>query len=213
MISFCTMVYNRWSTLKRLLDSLTQMTNADFEVVVVDLGSTDVDLKKELPRFHMKSRLRIKKTAANGKINRAAGRNLCAESSRAGAEDIMFFVDADMLVPPDFCKTIRAHVQKGRCFFPICYSLHKDKPAVVQGNVSHHRKDAGKLANGWWRKEGWGNFGILRSDYELLGAWDEQIGKTYGGEDNNIRDRAHKLFEVSRFNCPGFFHQWHPPNR
>lgn len=213
MISFCTMVYNRWSTLKRLLESLSNMTDNDFEVVVVDLGSTDVDLKTELPRFRMKSRLRIKKAAVNGKINRSMGRNLCAESSRAGATDIMFFIDADMLVPVDFCRIIRENVKPGQCFFPICYSLHQGCPAVVKGNTSHWKKNAAAIANGWWRKEGWGNFGILREDYAKLGEWDVHIGKTYGGEDNNIRDRAGKLFHVSRFNCPGFFHQWHPPNR
>jgi glycosyltransferase involved in cell wall biosynthesis len=213
MISFCIMVYNRWSTLEKLLATLNAQISRDFEVIIVDLGSKDVDLKAELPKYQMKSRLAIHPIAKGGKINRSAGRNLCVKASRAGASDILCFVDADMLVPNNFCQLVAGNVAAGTCFFPICYSLHEGKPAVVRGDLSHWRKNAGDFAHGWWRKEGWGNFAILRSDYEQLGAWNEKIGQTYGGEDNEIRDRAHKLFKVRRFNCTGFFHQWHPPNR
>lgn len=187
-----------------MLASLSAQISRDFEVIVVDLGSTDVDLKRELLKYPMKSRLAIKPLAKGGKINRSAGRNHCVRASRAGESDILFFLDADMLVPNNFCQLVMSNVSPGTCFFPICYSLHEGKPTVVEGNISHHRRNAGQYANGWWRKEGWGNFGILQSDYKQLGAWDENIGKTYGGEDNNIRDRAHKLFTVRRFNCPGF---------
>lgn len=214
MISYCVMVYNRWSTMQHLLASIRELRDQDHELILVDLGSTDVNYKEVLATSQVRSRLLVSpKVMEGGKINRSVGRNLAASASRAGAGDIVFFLDADMLIPENFNQLVRENVSPGACFFPICYSLHQDKPREVKGNVSHWVRGHAEKANGWWRKEGWGNCGFTRADYQKLGAWNEDIGQTYGGEDNNVRDRAYRMFKCNRFNVPGFFHQWHPPNR
>jgi hypothetical protein len=217
MISYCISVYNRWSTFQHLLQSLSQLVDRDYEVVIADLGSTDVDLPKVLPAFKFPSvRCAGGKLAPTGKVNRSLGRNAAASLSNAKPLDILFFLDADMLVPPNFCNLVLQNVTAGECFFPVCYSLHQNKPAIVCGDaryVTRQSKNTNSSINGWWRKEGWGNCGFVRRDYVKLGGWDERIGSTYGGEDNNIRDRARSLFKLHRLNCPGFFHQWHPPNK
>lgn len=213
MISFCICVYNRWSTLRPLLTSMSRMTSRDYEVLIADLGSTDVDLRKVMAQFKFPGgRCRRAQLAVRGKINRSAGRNMAVQMAAAKDEDILFFLDADMLVPPNFCELVQAHVGREECFFPICYSLHRHRPPIVRGDAVRWSKHLSG-ANGWWRKEGWGNCGFLREDYARLGDWNEVVGRTYGGEDNNIRDRARELFTINRFNCDGFFHQWHSPNQ
>lgn len=212
MISYCVMVHNRWPVLQKLLASCRAMIDRDYEIVIVDLGSTDVRLAQQ---FAGQSQIRIipGPSPKGRKINRSVGRNIAAQAAAAAADDILFFLDADMLVPATFGQIIRANVGPGECFFPICYSLHQHKPAIVRGNVDQWQKHPERLSNGWWRKEGWGNCGFLRRDYAKLGEWDETIGRKYGGEDNNVCSRAKQLFKMNRFNCHGFFHQWHPPNR
>lgn len=215
MISYCVMVYNRWATMQHLIASLQTLEATDHELILVDLGSTDIDYREVLKASGIQSRLILFPAGRNeaGKINRSMGRNMSANSSRAKADDILFFLDADMLVPKNFNWLVKASVSPGNCFFPICYSLHEGKPREVKGNVSQWVRDCGSRANGWWRKEGWGNCGFTLADYRKLGSWNEEIGQTYGGEDNNVRDRAQAMFKMNRFNVPGFFHQWHPPNR
>lgn len=202
MISFCACIKNRADNLKRLIASLEEMDAIiPFELIVADFQSTDATLKSwEQPTFP----LRVV-TMSSPYFNRSQGLNRAASLARG---DKLFFIDVDMLVPRLFLHMLDANVQDGQCWFPICYSLHKDKPAEVKDSSRHASK-----ANGWWRTEGAGMCGFMKKDFEAIGRWDEKIGETYGKEDNEICRRAADKLTRIRERCPGLFHVWHPTTR
>lgn len=91
------------------------MLEDDVELVIVDYGSNDIDLR------HFKITL----IETYSPFRRAAGCNLAAANASG---QILFFIDADMIAPFDFNKTIYQKVKLGQAYFPICFSLNKDKP-------------------------------------------------------------------------------------
>lgn len=208
-IAFCVALYNRWDTFRQLLASLAALEDPyDFELVVADFGSTDKDVKDAMASTRFVSRVGVTK----GDFNRSVGRNAAAAHTMVDDDGILFFVDADMLVPPNFCELIRKSVQPFNGYFPICYSLYEGKPAFVYDDEPPPGGDHGwkpRRANGWWRTEGKGNCGFTKKDFLDLGGWDESLGTTYGDEDVNLYSRASKKFTLHRPRVPGLFHQWH----
>jgi glycosyltransferase involved in cell wall biosynthesis len=201
LISFCCTIKNRADKLTGLVRSLAAMENAEpFELIVADYHSSDGSLREILTCSFPTVLL----TLRGGHFNRSQGLNAAA-SQAAGT--LLFFIDADMLVPTDFATQIREKVRDGNSWFPICYSLHQGRPAKVQ-------KDSRRMhrgVNGWWRKEGKGNCGLTRSDFDKVGKWDERIGVTYGKEDGDFCRRVCKSgIHGERGNCVGLFHVWHP---
>jgi len=112
---------------------------------------------------------------------------------------ILFFIDVDAIVPAGFDKLLTNKISNGVSFFPICYSLFRDKPPEIAGN------------NGWWRHEGFGFCGFTKSDFSHL-LWNEKY-KKWGGEDDDIYKRANRKLKVIRERCPGLYHIWHGKNR
>jgi glycosyltransferase involved in cell wall biosynthesis len=167
-----------------------------WELVVADFASDDANLAEMAPG---------KLVQVNSQwFNRSKGLNTAAAAAKYAK---LFFIDVDMLVPQTFVSIIDTQVQPGQCYFPICYSLHKDKPPII----SHDSKDPNK-ANGWWRKEGCGMAGFCKSDFDALGGWDEGIGKSYGKEDGELYRRSITLTRI-RTKQPGLFHVWHPTSQ
>jgi glycosyltransferase involved in cell wall biosynthesis len=211
-ISFCMALKNRWENLQHCLPSLMALSqHGPMELVISDFQSTDIHAPDV-----MRMMTDIPTVVGRGPedFNRSLGLNVAARNSSGGYDDLLFFLDADMILPPNFCQLLRQRVQRGRCWFPICYSLYADKPREVDGDEpppgGDHRH-VPQAANGWWRKEGQGMCGFTRGDFLALGGWDEEIGKTYGKEDNDLFRRANEHLTVIRENCPGLFHLWHPP--
>jgi glycosyltransferase involved in cell wall biosynthesis len=90
-------VYNGEKTLPATLASLARLEDPNFEVILVDDGSTD--RSAELIRRHGFKLVRLRE-------NRGAGtaRNVGA---RVAEGDILAFTDADCIVPPDWLARIR----------------------------------------------------------------------------------------------------------
>ena len=203
-ISYCTAIKNRASNLDRLCQSLSALTDTNFELVVCDFDSTDditdVLTNKPFPVTYVK--------VNDPFFNRSQGLNIAAEYASAKTEDIVFFIDVDMIVPSDFNDTMRSIVKDKVCWFPICYSLHADKPIEVYKDSRHKSK-----ANGWWRKEGKGMCGFTQENFATV-RFNENVGISYGREDGDICRRCIKQFnfDVVRGNCAGLYHLWHPTN-
>ncbi|KAH3759585.1 26S proteasome non-ATPase regulatory subunit [Pelomyxa schiedti] len=89
---------------------------------------------------------------------------------------IMFAIDVDMLIPPNFVNLILSKVVKGRNFFaPVPWSLYEGMPVTM---------DEG---SGWWRETGYGNAGFFVSDGIANDAYVQDINKhDWGSEDEHL---------------------------
>src|SRR5262245_14968568 len=90
-ISVVMPVYNAEATLEECLTKLGDSAFEDFEVVVVDDGSTDRS-KEILTRFP------VRVVPSSGRVGPAAARNLGAQVATG---EYLFFIDSDVMVRPD----------------------------------------------------------------------------------------------------------------
>lgn len=205
LVSYCTAVKNRAESLYRLCGFLEKLEDPHFELVIADFASTDANLVEKLRPFQFP----IQVVYLTGFFNRSRGLNQAAAAVAGDDKDLLFFIDVDMYVAPDFNRRVRQHVKPGQCWFPICYSLHKGKPIAVYKNTKQPKR-----GNGWWRVEGHGMCGFTCGDFRNKVRWNEQIGRTYGKEDGDMTRQAGRAgLRRLRENCDGLFHIWHPKQR
>ena len=107
MISVIIPTYNEKENLEDCIESLGFQTLNDFEIIIVDDGSTDTTLQmlrganKTLPNFHFYEQ----------KHNGAgAARNLGAKHAKG---NILIFVDVDMTFDKNFLKKLVEPIEKG----------------------------------------------------------------------------------------------------
>ncbi|MCS7161703.1 MAG: glycosyltransferase [Bacteroidia bacterium] len=98
-------VFNRPEELHELLDSLTQQTWRDFEVIVVEDGSTHT-AQAVVERFADKLNLRYLKQPNRGP---AAARNAGASQSQG---EYVIFLDSDCFCPPPYLATLAERLQQ-----------------------------------------------------------------------------------------------------
>ena len=99
-ISVIIPVYNRPHELAELLESLVHQTNKNFEVIVVDDGSTD---KSDMVVEHYKDQLPVRYFY---KENSGPGQSRnygCAQSNA----DFFIFFDSDCVIPEDYFESLR----------------------------------------------------------------------------------------------------------
>lgn len=188
MISFCCALMNRGGNFTKLYSSLLPSIKRDHELVVADFGSDDIQLSDFSVRvvslalpFRRSQALNATAAAANG--------------------DVLFFIDADMLVLDDWDDIVLRNVAENEAFFPICFGLYRDKPAEVLKE------------NGYWRKSGYGMCGFTKADFLRIGGWSEEFAR-WGGEDDDLFARTKKAgFCINRNKCGELIHQWHPRRR
>ncbi len=94
-ISVIIPTYNEESVIEECLESLNFQTFKDFEIIVVDDGSTD-------KTWEILSKFKIQKFKQNH-LGPAAARNLGASRARG---EILVFVDADMTFDKNFLKNL-----------------------------------------------------------------------------------------------------------
>lgn len=114
MISIITPVYNSEKTLPAYFESLKHQTYQDYEVILVDDGSTDRSIKlcetfcKKDPRYHLFKRPHQGTTAtANHGIKHAKG-------------DYLSFIDSDDTVAPTFLETLIKNLRKHHADLSCC---------------------------------------------------------------------------------------------
>jgi hypothetical protein len=224
LIHFCTPVHNRADAMVRLWESFRKIPDPDIKLSIYDWCSTDhpdltsvktlkwfFGIEDSSPFVPWNLIYRITKPFPNlPNINRSRCRNIAFDQADPKPSDIVFFVDCDMVLPLNIADHVRDVVKPGVAYFPVCYSLYKDRPAVVNGDGPAHRPGPDTKANGWWRHTGRGNCAFVVSDFLALGKWNEAYGENYGREDDDIYTRAGNKLEVVRDQLDGFFHHWHP---
>ena len=187
-ISFCTALKNRGDNFKKMLRAWTEASDENCELVVADFGSADLHLSTELREQARPYTI----VGLTGSFNRARGLNAAAAVATG---ELLFFIDADMVIPNNFCQTLRQRVLPGWAYFPICYSLY-------EGSACESSQP------GWWRTSGFGMCGFTADDFRRL-RWCEAFTR-WGKEDNDIFSRAAGALEIYRDRCAGLFHLWHP---
>jgi glycosyltransferase involved in cell wall biosynthesis len=202
-ISICTGLRNRGTCLVSFLNHLENSIRGlhiPIELVISDFNSDDIDVVAEIKKHNVP----CKYICSSGKFSRTESLHqaaLCATFNK------LFFMDIDMVVTDaQFWKTLDLTVSDDNVYFPICYSLHKDRPVRVLGASRVNTPQA----NGWWRNTGFGMVGITTDDYYSLGGWDTRI-KKWGGEDTDLHWYAgYNKMTIHRFQNSYLFHIWHP---
>lgn len=181
--------------LPKMLRSLMKQKKPedDWVVVVVDYGSTDIDMKAMLEYelgtsipWHLET---IKDYAffdRGGGLNKAV--TLAEEIFHS---DAVFFCDADLLFTSrNVFENALESLKKGHFYYPIFFSFV----------TPDHTK-------GFWRDTSYGNFACLISEYKKTEGWYHNI--SWGWEDRALADSI-PSFKKDRDAVAGFYHQWHP---
>jgi GT2 family glycosyltransferase len=124
-------VYNAESTLAECLTRLYKSAFGDFEVVMVDDGSTDGSRA-------IASGFPVRIVPSDGRVGPAAARNLGA---RVAEGDVIFFIDSDVMVQPDTLARVAARFERG------------DVEGIVgvQSAAMRHRDLISQYKNLWMR--------------------------------------------------------------
>jgi predicted glycosyltransferase involved in capsule biosynthesis len=197
MIAICIGIFNRTSQLlEYLISSMNACDDHDQLVLsIYDCKTSDVKDLEGAIRQMWNNTLTFK--SENTEFSRSHAFNQAVRQSNSNK---IFVCDADMTLPIDFVAQYNKHVASNTVWFPICYSLFRNKRREIANG------------NGWWRGEGHGMVGILKENFELLGGYKLNFDK-WGGEDDDFFIRAHRHFKVIRNKCWGLFHNWHPPDQ
>ncbi|MCK6628134.1 MAG: glycosyltransferase family 2 protein [Anaerolineae bacterium] len=159
-------VYNGGDMFKRCLTAIHQSTFTDWELVVVDDGSTDGS-----DRLAGQFGARVFKT--KGRLGPAAARNLGARAARG---HYLYFIDADCELHPDTLTNI-AHVFQTDPHLDALFGSYDDAPGAANfiaqyKNLFHHyvHQNSNEEASTFWTGCGV----IKRSQFLALGGFDLQ---------------------------------------
>lgn len=131
-VSLVIPVYNAEKTLRECLSRVFASTARDFEVVIVDDGSTDssASIAATFPA-------RVVPTA--GRVGPAAARNLGA---RVAEGQVLFFIDSDVMVRPDTIGRLTTRFEQQEELDGLC---------GVQAVEMRHRDLVSQYKNLWMR--------------------------------------------------------------
>jgi glycosyltransferase involved in cell wall biosynthesis len=174
---------------KHNLESLqrTIKDTDNWEIVIVDFGSTDVNVHDFMKNSITRPNITYKIIELNEPFSRGKGLNVGVNHC---TYDTVFCYDADMMILSyDLFDDIQKYVvEQGKAFFPICWS-YKDP----------------EHTSGWKRDTGKGNVICLKKDFN------KYIEKTtWGQEDDlNFDHFTHRNMAVRAYYGDKFVHQWH----
>lgn len=184
-------VYNQKKIIQQVLEGFNQQTELDFELCLVDSGSTDGSIQL-YDSFSATFDFRYVIQENKGK---AAARNTGIKQSKS---DIILITDADMV--PDqklVASHLKAHQRYTGCFQGLAYDL---EALVVPPQIK--KPQLGRLYKPY-QKLGWyffltGNLSIPKSFFNTVGLFDEDF-TGYGWEDLELGYRFYKKNILLRF--------------
>ncbi|MBI2914296.1 MAG: glycosyltransferase [Firmicutes bacterium] len=175
-------VYNRRLVLREALLHLARQSlpARDFEVVVVDDGSTD-GTPEMVERVRDETPYRLK-LLRQGRVGQARARNLGISASDGG---LMVFIDSDLLVCRDFLKAhVEAHFPGGRPSAgeglvgrgPVIHTTHLGVPRGARMKLSDMSRAFFATGNASVRKEHLLRAGLFDEDFKEYGWEDFELG-------------------------------------
>ena len=205
IISIIVPAYNRAQEINEFLNSFTEQTVQDFEIVVVDDGSED-NLQEVVENYKDKLYLRYYYQKNQGP---GAARNKGMQEANG---DYFVFIDSDCTVPPDYVANLLHHI-KNEDFdaFGGPDSYREDFPALLKAinysmtsfiGTGGTRGTAGKSVGKYYPRSF--NMGIKREVYETIGGMNE----LRHGQDMDFSSRIYKAgFKVKFFSDIVVFHK------
>lgn len=203
LISVVIPTYNRKPILEKCLTALeNQIFREDYEVVVVDDGSTDGTIAWLTDHAAQYPHVRLWEQQHQGP---AAARNLGVHRAQG---DIIIFIDSDLVVTPTF---LGAHyqalqeaktIQGDRCFTygAVINTCNFENPTAEPYKITD-------FSNAYFAT---GNVAIARHWLETAGLFDVEF-QLYGWEDLELGVRLKKL-GLKLIKCPAAVgYHWHPP--
>jgi len=165
-ITICVGIKNRSKALINcLIDSMNKCTNNDkLCLSVFDCDSEDNLNLEETIKSNWHGKLFFSKEKVN--FSRAYTFNKAINQS---VSEYIFICDADITLPIDFVEQFNNNVDKNKTWFPICFSLVKGRPRIIDEEL-----------NGWWRINGFGMVGIYKEKFYNIGFLNENF-KNWGG--------------------------------
>tara|TARA_Y100001968_G_scaffold61790_1_gene52554 strand:- start:18 stop:950 length:933 start_codon:yes stop_codon:yes gene_type:complete len=206
LISVVIPTYNRLPILKKCLKALENQLFIDdrhnFEIVIVDDGSTDGTtdwLRKNMDVF---PHLRIFEQSHGGP---AMGRNLGVENSKG---DLIVFIDSDLVVDKFF---LRNHVDSLTSAWRKlgnrkCFTYGS---VINTSNFNNPNNEPFKVRDLSWAYFATGNVAIDKKVLEISGLFDTSF-QLYGWEDLELGERLRSM-GVKLIKCPkAIGYHWHP---
>lgn len=182
-ISVISACYNHGKFVNEMLDSVLRQTFRDFEVIIVNDGSTD-NTAEVLDRIKLKN-VRIIHSSNQGP---SAARNLAIKNARA---PVIMNLDADDKIAPDllekaydiFCSDPEAGIVYSDA---ECFGAKSGKYEIGEYSVENMLYDNRIISQAFFKKSDWEKVGGYSSDFIYnLEDWDfwllliESGGKVY----------------------------------
>jgi glycosyltransferase involved in cell wall biosynthesis len=167
MISFIVIGKNIANTIAICLDSIEQLVKvndiSDYETIYVDSDSTDqtITIAKKYP---------VRIFQVTGKVNAAIGRNVGAKNARG---DILYFIDGDMELEPEFWKYVYDTGSKKLIYRFISGFMHEK---YYDSNFNYLYSMDEKIPEKPFYKDVTGGFTIVEKALrEQTGGMDERL--------------------------------------
>ena len=195
-ISIIVPAYNRADEIEEFLSSFERQTAKNFEVIVVDDGSTDST--KEVVELH-KISLDLHYLFQQNK-GPGAARNLGMENTKG---DIFVFIDSDCTVPENYIENLSAHLEKdnfdafggpdtcNESFSPFLKAINYSMTSFI-GTGGTRGSEGKQLAKYYPRSF---NMGIKKEVYEKIGG----MNALRHGQDMDFSNRIYSAGFTVRF--------------